>query len=306
MKEYILNYYPKFSCIKGGCKHSCCAGWEINIDGDTLDFYKEQETFKEELKKGINFRKAKFKLKNKRCAFLNKEGLCDIIINLGEDALCQVCTDHPRFRSFFSDRMETGIGFCCEEATRIILSSTEKIGLIKTSDDLDERTLDFNEQKILEFRNEFISVIQDREKPINDRVKRLLELSNAKVEKEDFKRIKRLFLSFERVEKAWGENLKLIKNFNCEIKTEFAIKAEHFLTNFAFRHFSTAEDTFEVRGIAVAGVISLFLVNTILETKKSFEFENFVEIFRSYSTEVEYSNKNLYKLYDFCQKFVKI
>ncbi len=32
-----------------------------------------------------------------RCAFLNENNLCDIYIQLGEEALCDICTEHPRF-----------------------------------------------------------------------------------------------------------------------------------------------------------------------------------------------------------------
>ena len=130
MKEYLLNYYPLFKCVADKCKHTCCAGWEMCIDKESLEKYKnEKSEFAKTLLYGINLKKSKFNVdKNKRCAFLNHNGLCDIIINLGENSLCQVCRDHPRFRSFFDDRTETGLGFCCEEATRIIFSFDGKIG----------------------------------------------------------------------------------------------------------------------------------------------------------------------------------
>jgi lysine-N-methylase len=109
----------------------------MNIDSETLDLYKkEKSSFATALNNGINYKKSKFKIdKNKRCAFLNEQGLCEIILNLGEQNLCQVCRDHPRFRSFFTDRIETGLGFCCEEATRQILSFENKIEpvLVKTA-----------------------------------------------------------------------------------------------------------------------------------------------------------------------------
>ena len=31
------NYYDKFKCIANRCKHSCCIGWEIDIDEDTME-----------------------------------------------------------------------------------------------------------------------------------------------------------------------------------------------------------------------------------------------------------------------------
>ena len=67
-----------------------------------------------------------FKLdKANNCPFFNKQNLCEIYINLGEEHLCQICTNHPRFFEWFKDLKEVGIGLCCEEAARIILTDTK-------------------------------------------------------------------------------------------------------------------------------------------------------------------------------------
>ena len=104
MKKYYLNYYPLFSCTNSKCKHTCCKGWEMYIDKNTLQKYKTSASnFSTILKKGIDFKRGKFKWKkDKRCAFLNDNGLCDIFTNLGENSLCDICKDHPRFKSYFN------------------------------------------------------------------------------------------------------------------------------------------------------------------------------------------------------------
>ena len=33
------DYYNKFKCIANRCRHSCCIGWEIDIDDSTLQKY---------------------------------------------------------------------------------------------------------------------------------------------------------------------------------------------------------------------------------------------------------------------------
>lgn len=43
MKEFYLNYYPNFKCIASDCKHTCCAGWVMNIDEKTLENYKNEQ-----------------------------------------------------------------------------------------------------------------------------------------------------------------------------------------------------------------------------------------------------------------------
>ena len=55
MKIYVPDYYKDFRCLAGDCKHSCCIGWEIDIDEDTLDYYKSVEgEFGERLKNNIH------------------------------------------------------------------------------------------------------------------------------------------------------------------------------------------------------------------------------------------------------------
>ena len=133
MKTFVPNYYKDFKCIAEKCKHNCCIGWEIDIDEETLLKYKNRKgKFSRTLRNGINFNDdyTYFKLDGKgRCAFLNENNLCDIILNLGEDSLCQICNDHPRFRNYFSDRIEMGLGLCCEEAGKIILGQDSPFSL---------------------------------------------------------------------------------------------------------------------------------------------------------------------------------
>lgn len=312
MKEYVLSYYPNFKCIAEKCKHTCCAGWEMNIDSDSLRAYKDDSTdFSVKLKDGINFKKSKFKAdKFKRCAFLNDKGLCEIIINLGEQSLCQVCRDHPRFRSFFADRTETGLGFCCEEAARLILTYRAKIEPIKTSDDNANKELQFSQKNVLEFRKTALEILQDRAVSIDQRIDDLLKICKASVSEQDFKKILKAFLSLERLDKEWGKRLKSIKRlFNKQTKTELSLYCEQFLVNGLYRHLSDAEDTMWVRARAIACVISWWVIKSLVENEKegceSLE-ERVIDAVRAYSAEVEYSIKNLDKLFSFCYKFIKI
>lgn len=40
MTVTVPSYYKDFKCIANKCRHSCCIGWEIDIDDETFDFYK--------------------------------------------------------------------------------------------------------------------------------------------------------------------------------------------------------------------------------------------------------------------------
>ena len=55
MKIVVPDYYKDFKCLAGDCKHSCCIGWEIDIDADTLEYYKSVDgEFGERLKNNIS------------------------------------------------------------------------------------------------------------------------------------------------------------------------------------------------------------------------------------------------------------
>jgi len=312
MKNYLLNYYPLFKCIADKCKHTCCAGWEININEECLSRYKNDKSpFSTVLKNGINFKKSKFKSdKSKRCAFLNNNNLCDIIINLSENSLCQVCKDHPRFRSFFTTHVETGLGFCCEEVARIILSFTDKIEPILVCDDKNKEKLDFNEQNILEFRKTALDVMQDRTVDINERIDNLLKLCKANIVDSDFKKIIKTFLSFERLDKSWALRLKSISPLLDKTTREsLSHYAEQFLVNGIYRHLSGAEDTMWIRARTIALVVSWWIIKSIIEVEKTKNTDFLsltIDVIRAFSAEVEYSDKNLSKLFAFCYKFIKI
>ena len=139
MNIYAPDYYKSFKCIAEKCRHSCCIGWEIDIDEETYNYYKSlNDSFGERLRKNIEITDGipHFILgENERCPFLNEKNLCDIFSLLGENKLCQICSDHPRYRNFFDTYTEIGLGLCCEEACRLILEKDSKTTLIQIETD---------------------------------------------------------------------------------------------------------------------------------------------------------------------------
>ena len=109
-----------FRCIADACRHTCCKGWEIDIDPDPRAKYAAMTgEIGQRLRDAIADTPggASFRLReDERCPMLNDSGLCDIITACGEGALCQICADHPRYRNEFSTFTEVGFGLCCEAA----------------------------------------------------------------------------------------------------------------------------------------------------------------------------------------------
>ena len=91
MKILSPSYYPLFSCIAGKCRHSCCIGWEIGIDEESYERFRLIDGGSGKVLDKIHFSNGTHQFKtdeNGRCAFLNKDGLCDLILNYGEAVLC--------------------------------------------------------------------------------------------------------------------------------------------------------------------------------------------------------------------------
>lgn len=180
MKYHKPSFFDQFKCIGSACTDTCCAGWEIEVDETTAQGYlAEKGAFGDRLRREIGSEPGEyfFKLKNNRCPFLNKENLCDIFINLGEDRLCDICREHPRFYNWFGDYTEVGLGLCCEEAERLLFSDSKPLTFVEevhtdASDLLDDESEEC--EQMLEERKAIFSILQKRKKNIGARLKRLL------------------------------------------------------------------------------------------------------------------------------------
>ena len=127
MKLYAPKYYKNFKCIADKCEHSCCIGWEIDVDDVTLEKYRSlKNDYATAIMDSISMEDTPhFKLcEADRCPHLHENGLCKIILNVGEDYLCDICREHPRFYNY-TKVLEVGIGMSCREAARVILDSPD-------------------------------------------------------------------------------------------------------------------------------------------------------------------------------------
>ena len=97
MQYTFPNYYKEFSCIAGACPDTCCAGWQIVIDDQTLKKYQHfKGPFRNRLHNDIDWKQHVFRQYNRRCAFLNEENLCDIYTETGPEMFCRTCRNYPR------------------------------------------------------------------------------------------------------------------------------------------------------------------------------------------------------------------
>ena len=294
MQTYAPSYYAKFSCIASRCRHNCCIGWEIDVDSDTYNNYLNIEgEFGTLLKQNIvGGNNPHFKmLKGTRCPFLNKDNLCDIIVNLGEQNLCEICKLHPRFLNYFDDRVEIGLGLCCEEAARIILTNKDKMRILKF--DGEETDEGVEETSFFALRNRVLDALQDRTKGIDDRIKNALKLLGAEYKEITRKEIFDIYKPLERLDSSWDNELDRLICDEVYVLSDFDIIAEQLLTYFVYRHFGdSVYDGLFTERLRFA-ILSYNCVKEICKSYKNISIEKIIDISRTYSSEVEYSDENL-------------
>ncbi len=294
MKQFAPAYYPAFRCIADRCRHNCCIGWEIDIDEDTAAYYKTVDgALRTRLDNGIRETDGvcSFVLTaDERCPFLNERGLCDIIAQLGENALCQICTDHPRFRNHFSDRTEIGLGLCCEEAARILLTATSD-ELIEMDDDGFADELFDDERALLDARDALFAIARDQSKTILEREQALLDFAKRKALSGD--ELYAFFEPLERLEHDWSDRLASLPLIpDIEPPAALTTAFERLLVYFLYRHIPDALDdgrlservAFAAHSVKVLRLLCAANGNTL---------DALAELSRQYSSEIEYSDENI-------------
>ena len=177
------DYYQDFECIADKCEDTCCAGWQIVIDKETLKKYtKIKGGFKKEIFKNVNWLQGTFKQdKNKRCAFLNDKNLCDLYLSQGEEGFCKTCREYPRHTEEFEGVREITLSISCPEVARILMNRMEPVQFISEEKEGDEEFEDFDPflYSILEdARKEMITILQNRDLTIADRILLVLGMAH--------------------------------------------------------------------------------------------------------------------------------
>jgi lysine-N-methylase len=292
----IPDYYKEFVCTSDRCEDTCCAGWQIVIDERSLKKYgRVQGTFKRQLRKSINWKEQVFRQsKDKRCAFLNENNLCEIILNLGEDALCQICSDHPRFRNFYDNEMEIGLGLCCEEAGRIILSQQEEFKLNVLDEDANKKV----ENDFFKYKQNILNKLQNKEQALEERILCLLQETNIELPKKDFSQWIDFYLSLERLDDNWTNLLIDMKTSvfkNIDIPKKHMQALEKLLLYFIYRHVIDEDNE-----VVKFSIFSVYFISMILKYHISkygeLSLEDIIEYSRMYSSEIEYSDENVEKI----------
>lgn len=169
MKIVTPAYYKDFKCIAGDCTDTCCAGWDVDVDDasykkylgclkDTADggfaVCSDSQNGRlagysvEDEKMAVSVRERLSRVmvpeeeggctftltEAKRCPFLNDANLCDLYTAYGEKALCDTCTEFPRFINEYGGTREIGLAPSCITAGELMLSRKEPFAMTESND----------------------------------------------------------------------------------------------------------------------------------------------------------------------------
>lgn len=297
------DYYDKFKCIADKCRHTCCAGWEIDVDEESLKRYQDIDgRIGEKLKENIVMdENPHFKLgEEERCPFLNEKNLCEIILECGEDKLCQICSDHPRFRNDLNNEEEIGVGLCCEAAARLILEKEDKTVLIGENDS--EQFDDFLEEEIYQTRREAIEIIQDRTISMEKRANKVLERFEVQIPQKSADEWLEFYVSLERMDEEWTSELYKLKDCD-EVKekelSQFEIPFEQFFVYMLYRHLPQSQDFIDLKAQIGYCYVNYKLLRRLCSVKDDgCSQDEMLELARMLSSEIEYSEENTDEILD--------
>lgn len=291
MQILAPSYYKKFKCIADRCTHSCCVGWEIDVDPDTLAKYKLlQGEMGECVRTSIAEEGggAHFVLgANDRCPHLDKRGLCNIIKALGEEYLCEICREHPRFYNRVAGQLECGLGASCEAAAALILSEDgyDRLEPIKSVESQQ------NTRTCADFcaktqREALFLLLADRTLPYAERRREIAARYAGNIPLNGAEK-RQILASLEYLDPAHAALLQKAAE-PCEIYAENAAYCERFLAYLIYRHASPARSA---RAFAVSVALALFveeLFCTLIQAKGIPPVQAAVLL----SEELEYSEEN--------------
>lgn len=181
----VPDYYEKFACKCGECRHTCCDGFTINITRDEyfrLIGLECSDELRRKLDCGIKLRPDADSIKyaqitadwEGRCHMLDNKGYCALQRECGEDVMTAPCRYFPRSPEL-KCLPECSCACGCERTVELLFDHKEKLQFM-------HRELEFDLQTVpqkLSLRETaerdrlhmaLIECMQDRSRPVAERI----------------------------------------------------------------------------------------------------------------------------------------
>ena len=118
-------FYDEFICTAGECPFTCCQEWHIGVDPKTV----RKWACMPDLRKGIAKDRGQTVMalrQDRKCIFLNAQGLCGVQRRLGEQMIPETCRVFPRETHDFGSVKETSLMPACPAVLDILRAFGEK------------------------------------------------------------------------------------------------------------------------------------------------------------------------------------
>lgn len=318
------DYYNKFQCIADKCRDTCCRSWEVDVDEDTFYYYKVQEGefgkyLNAHLHEDDDYKYIPMK-EDGYCPFLTKEGLCDIYCHLGEQAMCQVCQEYPRYYMGVGDYEQIDLSLSCMEVGRLLFLHHGPIHYEKSEDEEEPwETITESEHRrlenILRIRDELVKQAQSGMERILVPDFDLLSSTEAGVEllpdavfDTDLRRI---IASFEILDDRGGELLKNLEAHYDEIVSSeaefrkqyedllpvlFSRFAVYLIYRYTIDSFYEKDLSGEIRLWNRSLRLMLLLCMQYYQTEKAFGVGPMINLAHTFSRQIEHSDENMEKM----------
>jgi lysine-N-methylase len=227
-------------------------------------------------------------LSDERCPHLNGQGLCNIILSLGEGYLCEICREHPRFYQDTSHGKEVGLGMCCEEACRLILSH-DPLPLVCIGEcEGEAKALAFD---ACPYRDDMLLTLAEKGISYAEKRKRLCERYCVFPDALDDGDAVELLESLEYLDPA---HRKAFAEYRADVTRpqETEALSERILSYFILRHCVAAENESELRAALCFSLFCETLIASIASKMGADTVEELIPICRTVSEEIEYSEEN--------------
>lgn len=115
MQTVYPDYYAQFRCTADKCPITCCQEWKISVDDNTLKRWAAlNPPVDSKLFTYVQDGQHVIALNSRHvCPFLEKNKLCRLVLEHGENAISETCQIFPRETHSFADHEEASLMPCC-------------------------------------------------------------------------------------------------------------------------------------------------------------------------------------------------
>ncbi len=302
----VPDYFEKFQCLAGACPHSCCMGWEVVLDEESVELYQRVEgPLGEKLRTAMTTDgegDVCFPLNGGRCPFLDAENLCEIHRQLGQEATSVTCREHPRFTEDYGAFREITLCASCPAANDLLLGSRETLTFVEWETEEETEEADEWLEALLPMREELMAVLTHRTRPFRERLGDFLRLAEAQQAWLDDEAAPELpaggaelpvdamdvLSGLEILEEDWRDILAQATTTGAEEQDEALL--ERIAAYFVFRYLLKAVNDGDLLSRARFAAFSVLAVERLAGVL------GLAEALRRYCCEVEHSGENLERL----------